>query len=82
MYKYKVTLKFYRDGIRASLSSESDWIADGDIAWQESNSVVEMFKDMYSQEWLSCNVRISEYSGDCRYLRKTWNTTEHNWGVE
>ena len=80
MYKYKISMRVYQDGFYYMISTESKWIADEDAAFHESNEQV-----LYMQEnhpyWETLTTTIKLYSGDCRYLRKTWNIKEFNWGV-
>lgn len=80
MYKYKITLKLF-EGFLYTVSTESDWIADEEIAFHESHEQVLFLQEKYPN-WEQCNMTVKLYSGDCRHLRKSWDTKEYNWGVE
>lgn len=80
MYKYKITLKLF-DGFYYTVSTESDWIADEDIAFHESQEKILFLQEKYPN-WEQCKTTVKLYSDDRSYLRKSWNTQEYNWGVE
>lgn len=80
MYKYKITLKVCND-FNYTISTESDWVADEEVAFQESHEIVNLLCKRYPN-WDRVNCYVKLYSSDRRAVRKTWKTEEFNWGVE
>ncbi len=80
MYKYKITLKVL-EVFYYTVSTESDWIADEETAFHELHGQILFLQEKYPN-WEQCKTTMKLYSDSCRYLRKSWNTREYNWGVE